>query len=240
MSEENAAPSAPFSDEQIVSIKQLVSGIVNSSVRARDQMADKKREQDRQAILESMAKMMDEKLSSFKPAPASDDDDDKEKGGKRARETDLRLATLTRQQAETQARLAQTEKVAAERQAKLDAAELRDHVSRMLSPLGIEGMRFRAAYALIKDRIRKHSEDPDAPYVFADETTGEDIDLDTGLKSWAKGEEAKVFIPPSGASGSGARRTQASAPPTKQETTYEDVGHFVLGLTSPMGGFGER
>jgi hypothetical protein len=135
---------------------------------------------------------------------------------------------------ETRARVEAAEKRASEERAKNEAAELRERAERILSPSGITGTRFRGAFAFLKERIVKESDEADAPYVFVDDNN-EQVDLEVGLKGWTKGEDAKIYMPPSGAGGSGARR--AAQPPAarsgKQEVTHEDVGNYVLGLVSP-------
>ena len=57
----------PFSEEQTESLKTLVGSIVNSAISARDKMADKKRQEDRDAVTAAFAKTLDEKLSALKP-----------------------------------------------------------------------------------------------------------------------------------------------------------------------------
>lgn len=224
-------PKSPFNEEQVTSLKQLVSGIVNSAIRTRDQMVDKKRAEDREAVKADFAKLLDEKLSTLKPA----DPEPPGKDGKRSKGEDLEFSTMRKQLADTNERIAASEKREAEARARLEASELRDRVSKILAPSGIEGTRFRGAFALIKDRIRKQSDEADAPYVFVDDA-GDEVELEPGLKSWIKGDEAKIFVPPSGAGGSGSRRVvNPLGKNEKKETTFEDVGNAVLELVSPFG-----
>lgn len=228
-------PKSPFSEEQTASLKTYVSQIVNSAMRSHLAMADKKRAEDREAVKTDFAKLLDEKLASLKPSeePAGGGDG---KGSKRSKEEETVLATMRKQLAETAARVEAAEKRAAEERAKNEAHSLQERVSKILSGAGIEGNRFRGAYAVLKERIRKQGDEADSQHVFVDDT-GEEIDLEVGLRGWTKGDEAKIYLPPSGAAGSGARRAAGTVKPdNKQDTTFEDVGNFVLGLTAPMGG----
>jgi len=192
-------PTSPFTEEQTNSLRQLVSSIVNSSIRARDVQADKKRAEDREAIKSDFAKMLDEKLAAF--TPATDDG----KGSKRDRKEDVEFATLKRQFAEMQARAEESDRRAAAERAKNRDITLRKAAEEVLESAGITGTRFKAAYALLQQegRIRYAADDTD-DIVFT-ESTGTEVDHRTGLSGWAKSEEAKLFIPPSGTQGSGSR-----------------------------------
>jgi hypothetical protein len=221
-----------FSEDQVASLRTLVSGIVNSAISARDKMVDKKRAEDRDGLKADVAKLLDEKFASLKPADPAPSDKD----GKRSKGEDLEAATTRKQLAELRELVEKANSRAAAERAKNEANELRERIGKMLAPTGIDGTRFRGAYAVLKDRIRKQSDEDDAPYVFVDDS-GEEIDLEIGVKGWTKSDEAKIYTPPTGAAGSGARRvasplTQAKDGKSK-ETTYEDVGNMVLGL---MGG----
>ena len=79
-----------------------------------------------------------------------------------------------------------------------------------------------------------------------DEETGEPVyhenehsvvDLATGIRAWMKTEEAKIFLPPTGARGSGDRpgqggpKTQTGA---SQEATDADIGLGLIALANGM------
>lgn len=228
----NAKPA--FTEEQLAGLKPLINNIVNSAIASRDRMADKKRAEDREAVTNAFSKMLDEKLAALKPADdpggGGGGKDGKDGGGGRKSALELELTTLKRQREEDNKRMAEAEKRANDARARVEAAELRDRAARILGESKIEGKRFQGAYALLKDSIRRQSDEPDAPYVFINDL-GEEVELEQGLRSWAKSDDAKLYIPPSGAGGSGARPVrQPPGGSQKKEVTFEDVGNAVLGL----------
>jgi len=219
------ATQAPFNDEQVNSIRQIVSTIVNSAIATRDKMADKKREQDRAAMTADFAKLLEEKL---KPPPG---DEPTEPGGKpgkggKADDATVRELTTIRRQMEQLTKTSEenAQRAAAER-AKNREAAMRGAVSEALDPLGINGIRFKAAYALLQQSGRiKYAADDSDDLIFLEEGTGAEIDYRPGLATWAKSDEAKIFLPPSGTQGAGtrppARNPQIkNGPVTPQERT---------------------
>lgn len=198
-------PPSPFSEEQTNSLRQLVSQIVNSSIRARDVQADKKRAEDRDAIKSDFAKMLDEKLTALAPKPDDGDKTDGKGGKPRDRKEDVELATLKRQFSEMQQRAEESDRRASAERAKNRDITLRKAAEEVLEGAGITGTRFKAAYALLQQegRIRYAADDTDD--IIFTEAMGAEVDHRTGLSGWAKSEEAKLFIPPSGTNGSGSR-----------------------------------
>jgi hypothetical protein len=67
------------------------------------------------------------------------------------------------------------------------------------------------------------------------ESADSHLDLATGIKTWAKGEEAKIFLPPSGARGSGDRPGQGGpkTQPNGNDPTATDLG---LAIVKEFGG----
>jgi hypothetical protein len=105
---------------------------------------------------------------------------------------------------------------------------LRQKLGDELARAGInDPQRVRYAMALLvseEQRVR-WSEDGES-IVFRD-ATGEDIDLATGIKTWAKSEDGKHFLPPTGARGSGDRQGQGR---TQQQQGTKEPSATDLGL----------
>jgi hypothetical protein len=106
--------------------------------------------------------------------------------------------------------------------------ELRSSVKEKLSSLGIQPTHIKAAMAVLVDSERSIGYNEDGELVFRTPTG--DRDLESGLKAWAKSEEAKLFLPPRGVAGSGEKpaaqqlnRSQGNAP-----TNREQVGEMLL------------
>jgi len=202
MPPETEPEKSPFTDEQLASLKSTVATIVNSAIVNRDKMADKKRAEDRAALESSFGRMIDELRTSMR----SDGGADGDKKGKGKGE-DIELQTLRRQFTDATKKVEEYQRQLAEEQALRRASALRQNANEILATAGIDGTRFKGAYALLQqDGKIRHSEDGTA--VFVDET-GSEVALEVGLKGWMKSEDAKIFLPPSGTKGAGTRPGQA-------------------------------
>lgn len=231
MADENQTP---FNDQQLDTIKSLVSGIVNSAISARDKMADKKRAEDRDAIL----KGLDEKLAALKPVPSDEGEGGKDGKGKKGE--NVELATLRKQLADTNAKVEAAERRAAESRARERSVALRQTTAEELSKHGIEGNRFKAAFAMLQQDGRiKHRDDDSDDLVFVDDA-GTEVELTVGLAAWIKSDDAKIVLPPSGTRGAGTRPGSGSAPGVKltkeqaQAKGWEAAGEALKGA---FGGF---
>jgi len=211
---------APFNDDQVNSIRQIVSTIVNSAIATRDKMADKKREQDRETLKTDFAKLLEEKLGA--PGPNGEPPDGKpRKGGK---DDDREVTTLKRLVEDLKKGIEESNQAAARERSKNRETDMRNAVAEALEPMGITGIRFKAAYALLQQSGRiKYAADDSDDINFVDET-GAELDYRAGLPNWGKTDEAKIFLPPTGTQGSGSKPRSGnpqvkSGPLTPQERT---------------------
>lgn len=201
---------SPFTDAQQESLRTTISSIVNSAIAARDKMADKKRAEDRTAIQTDFAKLLDEKLGALAPKPKGDEqtDDKNDKGNKnRARiEDSVEFKTMQARFSEMQQRLDEAERISkAERLAGLDIKLrqlLSDKLTSILGFTDAEKSRITASYLIDAKKAVRFDEETMHP-LFDDGLNP--IDLDTGLRQWAKTAEAKHFLPPTNTRGSGGR-----------------------------------
>ena len=193
-------------ESDLTTIKELVNTSINGVVSNLKKQGDLARQKDGEALKGDFQKMLDglaEKLSAGggEEPPGGDGKGGKGgKGGESARE----LATLRQQVQETARRLDESQKQAQAERDKNRSAALRNAISETLEPLGITGIRFKSAYALLQQegRIRYAADDSDdISYVDA---AGE-VDYRTGLAGWVKSDDAKIFLPPSGSQGAGTR-----------------------------------
>lgn len=206
---ENDQP--PFTDQQVDSLKSLVSNIVNSAISARDKMADKKRAEDRDAVKNEFAKLLDEKFAAHRPA--ADDDKDGKGKGRRSKEEDVELTALRksledlRQQNEATMQRAQRER------AKNIDASVRNAIFEALNEHGLDTHRAKAAYAAFKldDKIEAQiDEETESVSVLFRDDDGQQVPLRDGVKRWVKTDAAKIYLPPTGAKGSGSRPANSS------------------------------
>jgi hypothetical protein len=126
------------------------------------------------------------------------------------------VTTLTQQAADARAER-DTER------AKARDATLRQKLGELLGAAGIEGVRARHVIGLLVDSEHavRWSDDGDG-LVFRTADRG-DVELETGLRTWLKSDDAKVYLPPKGTQGSGDRpaiggpSTRPTGPPERRD-----------------------
>ncbi|HEU4728395.1 MAG TPA: hypothetical protein VFT22_10910 [Kofleriaceae bacterium] len=118
---------------------------------------------------------------------------------------------LLKRVSDAEAKQKAAEEQAAATHARERMTRLEAHASKKLAELGIEGIRAHKAIGDLVhvSKLVKYESDDSDEIVFVDKDG--DIDLDTGIKSWSKTEDAKIYLPPRGASGSGDRPGGRSA-----------------------------
>lgn len=214
-------------------ITDATSEMINKALTNRNKQVEAKVEK---AIAE-LQKSFEEKLSALldaskkAPEPAADDKPANGKAPANAapkveenpvvKELQAKLATMQKQ-------LETTER---EKRAERDRArdkDLRQKLSDELVKSGVDPTRVRHAVGLLVDadkRVR-YVDDTDE-IVFVKDEDGEEVDLRAGLKSWAKSEDAKIYMPARGTTGSGDR---ASSKQKNQNgaNPVEELGNALL------------
>jgi hypothetical protein len=125
--------------------------------------------------------------------------------------------------AEMQALKKQLENIQKERDTEVSNRrnlELRNSVKENLLKAGVSPAMVKAAMAVLVDSDKVVGYDEADQIVFKSATG--DMDLASGLKTWAKSEEGKAFVAPRGAIGSGEKsfgkvNSNTSAKPSRQE-----------------------
>jgi hypothetical protein len=215
-------------------VAQIASQVMNNVFKARGQKIKDDIAADLQKGFGEMKKLFDDFAASNTSSS---------KGGKKAGkdaagdpdEGSPEFQGMKRQMAEMRAQIE-------ERDRKLQAAEdaqkrasLRSKLGEELGKVGIvDPARVKAASALLITEEGRVRLDEDGNAVFA-ESADSVLDLATGIKAWAKSEDAKIFIPATGARGSGdaARASKAQQASGPQEMSLADLG---LGLAQAFGG----
>lgn len=133
---------------------------------------------------------------------------------------------------------ADTAKAEAEAEkAKTREAKLRQRLGDELAGHGIDPTRAKHAVGYLIDvekRVRWSEDDADA-IVFRD-ADGQDLDFGTGMKAWAKSEDAKIYMAPRGTQGSGDRgvgNPRAANP--SQGVKPGAIGNWIVGLANGGG-----
>jgi hypothetical protein len=126
----------------------------------------------------------------------------------------------------------QAEEARGERDAERDRArdsQLRQRVTEALSGVGIEGVRARHALGLLVDAERRVHWSDDGESILFRTDAHDELDLTSGVREWLKTEDAKLYLPPRGAAGSGDR-PGAHPPPTRQPAGPVDRATVAEGL----------
>jgi hypothetical protein len=163
-----------------------------------------------------LTELLGAKLEELKPK--ADDADKKAKQEPASIEEHPQFRGLQKQLSEVKNKLEAQQKAAEAERAKARDVTLRQRVTERLTEGGIDGVRAKHALGYLVDsekRVR-FADDKDDSIIFAD-ANGEALDLETGLKGWLSSDEAKLYLPPRGAAGSGERNDNANrrggAPP---------------------------
>lgn len=106
---------------------------------------------------------------------------------------------------------------------------LRQRVTDALSGIGIEGVRARHALGLLVDAEKRVRWSEDGGSVLFRTDAHDELDLGLGLREWLKTEDAKLYLPPRGAAGSGDR-PGAQPPPARQPAGPVDRATVADGL----------
>jgi hypothetical protein len=190
------APAGEMPAAWMEQIQETVGKLINGAISSRDKQADKKREQDKL----DFKKMLEETVAGASKAGASEEP---QGGGKNKDKENVELASLKKQLTEYATRADAFERQANDEKTRRRQQDLQKGVLDSLATFGIDGLRAKAAFAMLKERIRHQDEDADEIVM-----TGEDgvaMDLPIALRTWSKSEEAKIFLPPNGSKGSGSR-----------------------------------
>lgn len=111
---------------------------------------------------------------------------------------------------------------------------LRQRLTDELAKHGVDSRYVRQAVGFLVDaekRVRWQDDEGEA-LVFRD-ADGSELDLTTGLRSWVKTDDAKIYQPPRGASGSGDRG--GGVPPKTMQSAGIKRGDIGRALLSELG-----
>lgn len=207
------------------SVAALVNDVVNKAISARNKDVDKKF----QASLSEMMSKFEEKLKAVVPAPATTSDEPKV-------EDSPVYKGMQKKFAELQEKFEQSEREKAEERNKARDVTMRQRVADELVKAGVDPSRTRHALALLVDSEKRVKFDDDGEIVFRD-LDNQELDFATGLRSWAKSEDAKVFMPARGATGSGDRRPANRKPASNSGSASleDEIGESLLGALKDAG-----
>jgi hypothetical protein len=197
-----------------------------------EQSLSKKFEEFSQAIASSVQKTLEEYRQSFEDRRR---DEKETKGGKGDSTESLALKSFERQLNEMRAENESNKKRADEERAKNRGSLLRTRLQEELAKHGMnDPMRSKLAIGHLVDSMRRvQFVDEESERLGFVDDNGELLDLSTGLRDWAKTDEAKIYLPPTNARGSGGRSGAGGAPNSAADKE-RTVNQFWEGLADHL------
>jgi hypothetical protein len=210
--------------EQLEQITSVVSNIVNKAISSRNKEVEKKF----QTTASEIEAKLEQKLSTLSTPAAATSNEPKI-------EDNPLYKGMLKKYSELQERFEQSEKEkTAERNAARDV-RLRQQVADELVKAGVDPSRTRHALALLVDSEKRVKYDDDGEIIFRD-LDNQEIDFSTGIRSWTKSDDAKVFMPARGATGSGDRRpVERKTNSNNGNSSIEEVGMNLLSVLKDEG-----
>lgn len=212
-------------------IAEMITGAVRSHV-------DKANKKLAESLLKEVGESVKKTLDEYEEARASTETEhETEQQQAQSIENDPKFKGLQKQLEELtkQATTARQERDA--EKAKQRDIALRQSLSEHLTKSGVDPKYVKHAVGLLVDAEKRVRYTEDGESIAFRDNDGTEIDLPTGLKSWVKSDDAKIYLPPRGASGSGDRpggRPAAPGASGSTSTSRGEVGRAVLGLIGRM------
>lgn len=206
-------------------ITDATSEMINKALTARNKQLEAKVEK----TLAELTKKFEERVSQIQTAPGN-----KDSGEPKVEDTPV-YKGLQKQLTEMQQKLELAEREKSAERSRARDRDLRARLSDELVKAGVDPSRVRHAVGLLVDsdkRVRNVDDTDEA--VFLD-TDGQEVDFRTGLKSWLKSEDAKIYMPARGTTGTGERRPAERKPANgannvdSQEELMMDLLKFARG-----------
>lgn len=222
-----------FSPEQMAELAIEAGRVANGQWSARSKALRKEISEDFTKALGDLTKGFEEKIVALTAGAGGKKKDGE--GGKDPARTP-QDAALERQVKELADKLAASEAKSAAAEQRIRESGRRTATMNELAKLGMDGNRGRGAFAWLEDEKRIHLDEDDPNTVLYKDDNGDMLPLVDGLRGWSKREEAKIFLPPTGAKGSGDPN-RGKAPPAGgtpgQEPSDADIG---AGIAAAFGG----
>ena len=190
---------AAFTQEHWDEVDKRVAAVVNSALTGRLKTFEK---QLGEKIEGTLGSILDKKLEAFKPPPP---DEGGGTGGGSKNKDNVALSTFQKQ---LEAQKSELEMIRAERDTerkKNRDVSLRTKSAEGLNKIGItDPFMAKVALAHLREEGRIQLESDESDNLVWNDDSGP-VSFEVGLRAWAKTDEAKRFLPASGAKGSGSR-----------------------------------
>jgi hypothetical protein len=180
---------------------------------------------------DALLKKIDERFATNKPAQPEGDDPEgkaaKEGGDDKDDQVEKLKRKFDREMADMRKRLekADTDREL-ERKKSLDTA-LRQTLAENLLAAGVDATRQKHALGYLVDATRSVYYNDDGKIVFRG-VDGLEHDLNDGLSAWVTSDDAKIYLPPRGATGSGDRGGGSASPPSGQPDRKQQAANTII------------
>lgn len=174
---------------------------------------------------ESFTKSLDERFNALLerfPAPAQAPAQPGQTAAARTPEENAQAQKLADAMKQIEALTKHNAQVAAEAR----DTKLRQAVAEELAAIGLGPDRVKHALRFLVDgeKLISHDDENQDRIVFRDTSTGQSFPLKDGLTRWAKTPDAKIYLPPVGAAGSGSGAPTGGNRAGPQGPTMRDLG----------------
>lgn len=199
-------------------VTDAVSEMINKAITNRNKQVESKMDK----MLSDLTAKFEERLKASAPTPSSSAEPKVEDAPA--------YKGLQKQLSDMQQKLEAAERAKRSETLRAKDKDLRQRLSDELVKAGVDPSRVRHAVGLLVDsdkRVRYVDDETD-DVVFSDDDNQE-VDFKTGLRSWLKSDDAKIYMSARGTTGSGDRRSpeKTSKNGTSATSNVEDV---MMGL----------
>ncbi|GAC1576967.1 MAG: hypothetical protein NVS3B7_10090 [Candidatus Elarobacter sp.] len=199
-----------------------VAKIVNQAISARNKSFESKVEKSLADATGTLGAKFEEFAAKVAPPPKVDQPASASDGAPKVEEHPA-FRSLQKQLSELRNKAERVEQERDAERAKTREASMRQRVQSALAEHGVDPKYAKHALGHLVDATKLVRLGEDGESLIFRDAEGADIDFATGLKSWVASDEAKIYLPPRGAAGSGANPQHTSAgrgnaPPDPRET----------------------
>jgi hypothetical protein len=205
---------------------------LNRAITARTKQLEAKHTQSTEALMAKFDEMLSTRLEAFKPAaPASTPAADAPPSPTDSPEFKAMAARL--------AKMDEQWKTESEKRKSLEAKErdttMRSRITEYAAEHKVDAKRAKVLVGHLVDSEKRVSWSEDGESLVYRTDDGDTVDYKSGLLSFFKSEDGKLFIPPTGASGSGDRGGGKSGASGAAGLQPGQLGRAILGIATGNG-----
>jgi hypothetical protein len=224
----------PAEAPKYVTEEQLDS-LLTSRFRATEARVEKTITQTVAQSLDGFMGKLKTDIAALLPAPKPEPKPEPAKKEKDPGVADLELKKLQEQIATLTQQAEQARSERDSERAKVRDSTLRQKLGEALAAAGIDGLRARHAIGVLVDAEKRVRWLDDGDAIVFRAGDRDEVDLESGVRTWLKTDDAKLYLPPKGTQGSGDRpvgtgpsQTTTNGPPDRKAAA-EGLRRALLG-----------